>query len=381
MPMRTLIVATATVALGLSLSVANALEEAGQAYITPMATYINPDGSISGDELEDGIKGGQLAVGFALADRWNIELAAQRLTLDGKNTSASLDQTGIVLNVLNVYNRAGRFSPYLIGGVGFVNDDAGGSVGDEDNFQAQGGLGLFTDLFGERVALRSEVLYRWEDATDSLGDWLVNVGFQVALGSRQPAPVAAAPVAAAVVAPAVDTDSDGDGVVDRLDQCPGTPKGATADSLGCPLDGDRDGVYDGIDKCPTTPRGAKVGPLGCSLSLSLSGVNFENDSAKLLPEGEKILDEAVVALKGDPAATIEIQGHTDSKGSDAYNMQLGESRANSVKDYLVAQGVTAGSLVVKSYGETEPVADNATPEGRADNRRVVLKALTFTETR
>src|SRR5262245_17854158 len=125
MPMRNLVLATATIALGLGASVANALEEAGQAYITPMATYINPDGSINGDELEDGIKGGQLAVGYALEEHWNVELAAQRLSLDGENTGASLDQTGLVLNVLNVYNRAGRFAPYLIAGLGFVNDDAG----------------------------------------------------------------------------------------------------------------------------------------------------------------------------------------------------------------------------------------------------------------
>ena len=248
--------------------------------------------------------------------------------------------------------------------------------------QAQAGVGLFTDLWGERVALRTEVLYRWEDADDNVGDWLVNVGVQVALGSKaKPAPAPVVAVAPPPPPPPPDTDADGDGVVDRLDKCPDTPKGATVDADGCPLDGDGDGVYDGIDKCPTTPKGARVGPLGCSLSLSLSGVNFDNDSANLLPEGERILDEAVVALKEDPAATVEIQGHTDSSGSDAYNLALGERRATSVKDYLVAQGVNGDALTVKSYGETEPVADNGTPEGRAENRRVVLKALTYTDTR
>ena len=381
MRIRTTTLAAAAVVLGLSYSAANALEEAGQAYITPMGTYIWPDGSVDGANLEDGLKGGQLAVGFALEDHWNVELALQRINLDGKNSNASVDQTGLVLNVLNVYNRAGRFSPYLIGGVGFVNDSPSGSGSDENNFQAQGGVGLFTDLWSERVALRSEVLYRWEDASDSLGDWMVNVGFQIALGSRaKPAPVPVA-VAAPPPSPPPDTDSDGDGVVDRLDKCPNTPKGAKVDRDGCPLDGDGDGVYDGIDKCPTTPKGAKVGPLGCSLQLSLSGVNFENNSAKLLPEGERILDEAVVALKDDPVATVEIQGHTDSNGSDAYNLKLGERRASSVKDYLVAQGVNGDRLTVKSFGESEPVADNNTPEGRAENRRVVLKALTYTETK
>lgn len=156
--MRTLTLATAAIALGLSFPAAQALEEVGQAYITPLATYINPDGRINGIKLDDGVQGGQLAAGFALEEHWNVELAIQRLTLDAEHGSDSIDQTGLIVNFLNVYNRAGRFSPYLIAGVGFVNDDAGGAIGDQDNLQAQGGVGLFTDLWGERVALRTEAL-------------------------------------------------------------------------------------------------------------------------------------------------------------------------------------------------------------------------------
>lgn len=381
MSVRASILTTTALALALGGGSAVALEEVGQAYITPMLTYIDPDGSVNGDDLDDGVRGGQLAIGYALEDHWNVELALQRLTLEGEDTSADLDQTGLVLNLLNVYNRSGRFAPYLLAGLGFVNDDPDGGI-DEDNLQAQAGLGLFTDLFGERVALRTEALWRWEDAEDSLNDWMINVGVQVALGSKPERAVPAPePAPAAVAEPVPDTDSDGDGVVDRLDKCPDTPRSAVVDASGCPLDTDGDGVYDGIDKCPTTPKGARVGALGCSLSLSLSGVNFENDSARLLPAGERILDEAVVALKGDPTATIEIQGHTDSNGPAAYNLKLGERRATGVRDYLVSRDIAADRLSVKSYGETMPAADNGTPEGRAENRRVVLKPLTYTETR
>ena len=109
---------------------------------------------MAGDELDDGLQGGQLAVGFALEEHWNLELALQRLTLEGKDTGADLDQTGLVVNLLNVYNRDGLFAPYLLAGIGFVNDDAGGAIGDEDNFQAQGGLGVFTN-FSKRVSLRT----------------------------------------------------------------------------------------------------------------------------------------------------------------------------------------------------------------------------------
>jgi OOP family OmpA-OmpF porin len=343
--MRTVTLATATVALGLSFSTAHALEQAGQAYITPMATYINPDGNVSGDELEDGVKGGTLAVGFALEDHWNVELALQSLSLDGETTSVSLDQTAVSLNVLNVYNRAGRFSPYLLGGVGIVNDDAGGFVGDEDNFQAQGGVGLFTDILGERVALRSEVLYRWVDATDSLGDWLVNVGVQVALGTKAE-PVAAAPVAAAAPPPP-----------------PPPPP---------PADSDGDGVPDDKDQCPDTPKGDRVGPQGCTCDVTRQ-VQFAFNSAELTDEGRATLDEVAETLTRLKFISGTVIGHTDSIGTEEFNQRLSERRAATVAQYLEAKGVAPGRLAVSGKGESQPIADNATREGRALNRRVVLR--------
>lgn len=349
MSMRTVALATVTVAIGLSLPAANALEDVGQAYITPMATYINPDGSLNGNELDDGVRGGQLAVGFALEEHWNVELALQRQTLEAKNSSDDIDQTGLILNVLNVYNRAGRFSPYILAGVGFVNDDAGGSVGDQDNLQAQAGLGLFSDLFGDRVALRTEFLYRWEDASDSLSDWLVNVGFQIALGSKkapEPAPVAAAapppPPAPPLPPPPPPKDSDGDGVVDANDLCPDTPRGDRVDSRGC--------------SCEVTRQ-----------------VQFALNSAELTEEGRRILDEVVENLKRLQFVSGTVIGHTDSTGSEAYNQQLSERRARTVAEYLQAKGIGVGRLEVMGAGESEPIADNATAEGRALNRRVVLK--------
>ncbi|MBM4195894.1 MAG: porin family protein [Gammaproteobacteria bacterium] len=194
---RNLTRAAAVLALGLS-SIAHGLEEPDQAYITPMGTWIDPDGSIAGDDLDSGLQGGQLAVGYALEDNWNIELAAQRLTLEAKDSDGEIDQTGLVLNLLNVYNRSGRFAPYWLAGIGYVNDDAGGNVGDEDNFQAQAGVGLFSRFFGDFASLRSEVVYRWEDAEDSLSDWMVNVGVQIPLGRRsaKPAPRVAEPASA-----------------------------------------------------------------------------------------------------------------------------------------------------------------------------------------
>ena len=172
-----------------------------------------------------------------------------------------------------------------------------------------------------------------------------------------------------------ELDGDKDGVVDALDQCPTTPAGRKVDAKGCEMDGDGDGVVDALDNCPTTPAGDKVDGKGCTLlnTIVLKGVNFDNDSAKLRADSYPILDEAVATLKRYPGIKVEVAGHTDSKSSDAYNLKLSDQRAKAVMDYFVSQGVSADSLSSKGYGEAAPIADNATADGRAQNRRVELR--------
>jgi OOP family OmpA-OmpF porin len=185
------------------------------------------------------------------------------------------------------------------------------------------------------------------------------------------------PAGARVDAQGCELDSDGDGVVDRLDRCPNTPAGARVDAQGCELDSDGDGVVDALDQCPNTPRGDQVDAKGCTLAstLQLKGVNFDNDSAALRADARPILDEAVTTLKRYPQLRVEVAGHTDDRGSDAYNLDLSQRRAQAVLDYFVQMGIDAARLVPKGYGETAPVADNATDAGRAKNRRVELRIL------
>ena len=172
-----------------------------------------------------------------------------------------------------------------------------------------------------------------------------------------------------------ELDSDGDGVGDSRDKCPGTPAGAKVDQYGCELDGDGDGVVDSKDKCPNTPKGRAVDNYGCTLDTEykLERVNFEFDSAKLTADSTASLGEAVQILKRHSDLKVEIAGHTDSQGNDDYNMGLSKRRAQAVADYLVANGAKAANVFVKGYGETDPVADNGTKEGRAANRRVELR--------
>ncbi len=176
-------------------------------------------------------------------------------------------------------------------------------------------------------------------------------------------------------------DSDGDGVLDPQDKCPDTPKGTKVDASGCPLpkDSDGDGVMDPQDKCPNTPQGTKVDANGCprvfeegKKELILEGVNFETAKATLLPESKAILDKVAASLVNYPELKVEVAGHTDSRGAGDMNLKLSQARAEAVRDYLISQGVASSQLTAKGYGEDKPVADNATDDGRAKNRRVEL---------
>jgi len=135
-------------------------------------------------------------------------------------------------------------------------------------------------------------------------------------------------------------------------------------------DSDGDGVPDDQDACPGTPPGVKVDAKGCEIILSLSGVNFEFDSSKLTAQGEETLKGVLGLINENSTKKLELAGHTDSVGTDAYNMGLGERRANSVKSFLMDHGVDAARMTARSYGESQPVESNDTSEGRAANRRV-----------
>ena len=168
-------------------------------------------------------------------------------------------------------------------------------------------------------------------------------------------------------------DSDGDGVIDSLDQCPNTPAGASVDSKGCALDSDGDGVADYKDQCPNSAPGAKVNELGCAAAFVLHGVNFHTNSADLTDEAKAILQPIAISHHthhGD--INLVISGHTDSTGAAAYNKQLSQSRADSVRAYMISEGCAADKLTAMGYGEENPIADNATKAGRAENRRVEL---------
>jgi outer membrane protein OmpA-like peptidoglycan-associated protein len=181
-------------------------------------------------------------------------------------------------------------------------------------------------------------------------------------------------------------DTDMDGVPDFRDRCPNSPRGERVDANGCKLqvDSDGDGVMDDADKCPGTAAGTKVDATGCQIinsvldtakTLVLKGVNFRTGSAALTPASRAVLNAAANLLKASPDVRVEIGGHTDNRGAARANTRLSQLRANSVKAALVRAGIDASRLEAKGYGPSEPMADNATAAGRAQNRRTELKPI------
>lgn len=115
---------------------------------------------------------------------------------------------------------------------------------------------------------------------------------------------------------------------------------------------------------PPPPKGTKLATVGEAF--------FDFNKAQLKPSAEDVLAEAVRTLKQNPDMRVEVDGHTDSVGSDAYNQRLSEKRAQAVKNYLMHQGIESSRISVEGFGESKPVASNSTADGRAKNRRAEI---------
>jgi len=180
-----------------------------------------------------------------------------------------------------------------------------------------------------------------------------------------------------------EPDNDLDGIPDVNDECPNEPGDRSRN--GCPIyDRDNDGIADVNDACPdepetmnnyhdedgcpdTPPSGVKVTKKMIEIDQT---IQFQTGKATLLPASFDILNSVAQVLADFPDMKVRVEGHTDSQGSDAMNLRLSNDRAESVKTYLVSQGVSVTRLKSEGFGETRPIDTNRTPEGRAKNRRV-----------
>ena len=362
-------------------------------YVSPALVYTDDDP----DRLvDDGISGGQITLGRFLGENFAIEGVFGSHGLDGVD---NLDLTEFGLNARWVFSRNGNLSPYVLVGYGILRSDFDIFPDDDAGF-SNIGAGLEWHLGDGPASLRGEYRRRHSSSgNQSYTDQITSIGFSFAFGADDkpmPAPVAApdpdsdgdgvpdsrdacpdTPAGHQVDSRGCSLDSDGDGVADADDKCPNTYRGAKVDAMGCEMDDDKDGVVNRLDECPDTPAGVRVNTKGCEIKdvIKLPGVNFETNSDRLLPSADNVLADAAATLKKYPDLVVEVAGYTDSSGAADYNQGLSERRAATVRDYLINAGVIQTNLSSRGYGETQPVADNATAEGRADNRRVELRII------
>ncbi|MFL5305513.1 MAG: OmpA family protein [Polyangia bacterium] len=179
-----------------------------------------------------------------------------------------------------------------------------------------------------------------------------------------------------------DPDNDADGIPDKADKCPNEPedKDNFEDADGCPdPDNDKDGVLDAADKCPNDPGPADNN--GCPKKYEHIVVTqekielkqkifFDTNKATIQPRSFSLLDEIAQVLRSRPTMTVRIEGHTDSRGKRAHNMQLSQARAESVRQHLVGLGIDPSRMQAQGYGPDQPIETNKTAAGREKNRRV-----------
>ena len=336
-------------------------------YISPMFAYTfdeNDRGS------EEGL-GGYLGGGKALNKYWNVELGTFYSRFNDRvgAKGALWREFGMKLDGQFFYSREKAFSPYFGLGAGVQQTDVlGTGVKDtQPMFDLGYGFVSWFEVAGMDFGLRGDARYRWAfldnisnryPQVQELTEPIVKVGLVIPVGPKVAVTTttgAAAGAAAAGQTPGKTLDSDGDGVPDALDRCPGSARGSLVDSSGCPRD---------------------AGPAVAGGERQFDDVLFDFDRSEITAAGAKILDNAaeVVNSGSYKSLRVNIAGHTDAIGSEGYNQALSERRANAVRSYLVKKGVDASRIHTFAYGETTPKADNGSAEGRAQNRRAEVKA-------
>lgn len=295
--------------------------------------------------LEKNYVNAGLALGFnqenSIIDQFELGFLRTVKDINAKRGhSGDSSITRVFGNLVKDYSLTDDLSLYALAGVGVEFFDHEITKHQKDGAFGNYGLGLkyqLIDSLALKFDVRHLINFNYGDNT-----MLYTLGLAVPFGERTKAApeVVPAPAPTPVPAPvAVDKDSDGDGVIDRLDQCPNTPKGAKVDSVGC-------------------------------ITLINLNVNFDTDKSDIKDIYSTRIHEFAKVMNVDKRLKADIEGHTDSVGSTAYNQKLSERRASSVVKALVGLGVEKDRIKAVGYGKSKPIASNETAEGRAENRRV-----------
>ena len=388
--------------------------------VTPLIGYNIAEGNLGLDDYA--VFGAELQYN-GLDSVIAPELSIFYSNADYENSNKDTDIWRLALNGVYEFDKVGSIIPLAKAGLGY--EKMSDTYGTENTNSAFVDAGVGAKIpFTDAIALKLEAIYmnKYNDS-DFDNNLMITAGLNIAFGGSQKAAPAV-----------VDGDDDNDGILNSADECPTTPMGDKVDSKGCTLDGDddKDGVLNSVDECPTTPAGFEVNTQGCALDDDNDGIpnttdkclateagktvnsdgcfidgdddndgvlnsvdtcpntpssvtvvdaegcikevnlhiNFENASYEVDAPSKVRIENAANFLKEKQNYSAEIIGYTDSVGRASNNQKLSQKRAQAVRNMLIEKGVSEDRLTATGKGEANPIADNSTADGRAQNRRI-----------
>ncbi len=341
------------------LLIASGLTQAdpGQFYLAPGVQWMN----FAEDTRLENDWGFSAGLGYQLTERFSVELGYFDLDPDHPSgTEIDIDHYRLD-GLYDIGGNLGAWQPFVVGGVGNTKFE-----GDNDSI-LNVGAGLRLEL-GENLEWRTAVRryqYLGRDLEDV--DWGIDTALLLYFGfGNETRPIAEPATRQESRATASTTPARSNATSD-----------ASAPSEAAIADADRDGVADGDDDCPNTPMNYAVDANGCPIPVEEVArvellVNFDFDRSEVKPEYLDEIEEVTDFMEQYPDVIVELEGHTDSRGAEQYNLGLSDRRANAVRQVMIDRfGISAGRITARGFGESQPVASNDTDSGRARNRRVV----------
>jgi OOP family OmpA-OmpF porin len=340
---------------------------------------------------------------YLFGNNFAIEANYSESEVDFENSTNDFDWKHTRIDAF--YNFTGlndKMVPYLVAGAGeAVNELDDGSKEDETLLNAGAGVKFLLDRGFSIIADLRAVNSIDQEKTSGLASlafsYTMDLGTKKStegdfdLGQTEEKPTVqdadqdgiadandsclTTPIGVAIDDSGCALDGDNDGIADYRDECAQTPADASVDGLGCPVDSDGDGIADYQDKCPSSAASTLIDEVGCELKVS-ENISFPLNSASLETNALPKVEEIATFLKRYQDTIAIIEGHSDASGEAAYNEKLSELRAAQVKQILVDQfNINPDRLRTESYGESRPIANNDTREGRQENRRVTAKIV------
>lgn len=320
-----------------------------QFYFAVMPFWVHQDDErVINDDSGFGYRG---VIGLPLNEHWHLEGQIADGNLEtGIGGFTDYYQSQLGLDIAYRFGDADGFRPFVLAGAGAVKDDvypirADRPQKDETSPFANVGFGFISrGMTNAGLRIRLEARYVMSDFDAGFNDWQYGLGLEVPVGRTE-------------TITKVKTKT----VVQRQTIAPQ------------PIDSDRDGVVNRLDICPNTPYGAEVDSNGCIVAkqtIELKDIQFESGSAKLKFASFTAIEKLSSFMKSQRNVNVTLAGHTDSTGSAKFNQTLSEQRANAVRSELIKEGIAPSRIKAVGYGESRPIADNKTSDGRLKNRRV-----------